>query len=116
MGILAIVLFGAMLLYILAAVMPALSTQPAGPQDITQLQKEMLETLEENPTVATTQRVGSFLFLGLSLVGLCLSLVGVTRRGAKKGLAVAGMVICGLCLSCVCIGFVFTMAGLAAGA
>ena len=46
--------------------------------------------------------VGTIVFTGLALVGTILAIVGLTRSNARKGQAVAGLVICGSFMSCQC--------------
>ena len=59
-----------------------------------------MTALQESKSV----KAGSLLILGSALVGTILAIVGLTRRGAKKGAAIGGVIICGSFMLCQCFG------------
>ena len=67
-----------------------------------EVQRAMREVLED-PEAARIIHLGSALMIIAALAGCGLSVVGLTRTGARKGTAIAGLVVGGTLLACQCV-------------
>jgi hypothetical protein len=99
----------------LARMRPVLEEMRKSESSPESIQREMDRIVKSEIEDSTAVLIGSVLLTGLALVGTGLAIVGLTRSNARKGQALAGLIICGCFLLCQCVSMLLQGMAAAAG-
>jgi len=108
-GVAALVLFAVLFFVGAARLRPVIEELTESGASPAEAQKEAERVLYEEFQNSKLILVGSALLTLLALGGTIMAVIGLTRPGAKKGQALAGLIICGSFLMCQCAGMLLQM-------
>lgn len=108
-GVAALVLFAVLFFVGAARLRPVIKELTESGASPAEAQKEAERVLYEEFQNSKLILVGSALLTLLALGGTIMAVIGLTRPGAKKGQALAGLIICGSFLMCQCAGMLLQM-------